>query len=285
MFLQSKTLSIVIPAYNEEKRIVGSLNQLFLYLDSEKITAEIIVVDDGSTDQTFKLLCPFKDKIKIISVWPNRGKGYAVKRGVFKASGELILFFDADLATPLSEIGEFIRFSELTSYQYDLLIGSRDLSRITVHRTLFRALIGQIFKLISHLILPLEVKDSQCGFKMMKREVAVEIFKKARIERWAFDLEVLYLAQKKGCRIIEIPVAWTEKSGSRIKLLRDGIRMLSDLFKIRYYGFFEKQEAPLFETVNPHLTVNIGQDVTIPKPENFGKPAYQTVENKKLDNI
>lgn len=228
---QNYSLSIVIPVYNEEKRIEKTLLELFRYQKINKLKAEIVVVDDGSTDGTMSVLKKYIKRIKIIPVSPNRGKGFAIKIGMIAASGEKVLFMDADLATPLTEIEKIIEKSKF----YDIVIGSRKLKESKVQRNVLRNILGKAFGFISHLLVPLDCKDSQCGFKIFTKSAALNIFNRSRINRWAFDIEVLYLASLLNYRVLEMPVSWREVAGSKVKIFKDAFLMLRDLLKIRFF--------------------------------------------------
>ncbi|MFA7253155.1 MAG: dolichyl-phosphate beta-glucosyltransferase [Patescibacteria group bacterium] len=227
-------LSIIIPVYNEEKRIGKTLSELQEYLSKCKLEYEVIVVDDGSTDQTSFMLYRYKSFIKILPVWPNRGKGHAIRLGMLMASGQKILFMDADLATPLYEVKKILQISG----DYDLVIGSRSDQKIA-KRERFRSLCAKIFNSVTKVIFPLQIKDTQCGFKLFTNAAAKEIFSRARINRWAFDIEVLFLAKKLGFSIGEQSVAWEEKAGSKVRMFRDASRMIVDLVRIRIYNLFD----------------------------------------------
>lgn len=222
-------LSIVIPAYNEKMRLEKTLQQTIAFKKNHPEIAEIIVVDDGSTDNTSKLAKKYTDKVIILPT--NRGKGYAVKKGILLAKEKYVLYMDSDLATPLKEIPTFLK----TIKKYDLVIGSRNTedANITSFQPMYRRILGKIFPFIANAILPLGVKDSQCGFKMFKTSVAKKIVRQQTIERFAFDVELLYLARKKEYRIKEIGITWHDQKGSTVNTLKDGLRMLKDICKLR----------------------------------------------------
>jgi len=228
----NQKLSIIIPAYNEENRIGKTLFNLIDYLEEKKIKAEIIVVDDGSSDHTALIVSRFSRLVKLVPVVPNRGKGYAIKAGILESKGDLILFMDADLATPLFEIENILKFQKESD---DIVIGRRDHAAKNVKRTVFRAIAGNVFKFLAGIIVPISgVTDTQCGFKLFNHRVASEVFSRVKVERWCFDMEVLYLAQKLGFSISEMPISWEDKSGSKVRMLRDSFLMIKDLLKIRF---------------------------------------------------
>lgn len=237
-------LSIVIPVYNEEKRIHASLSKVVDYVKKNGISdnSEIIVVNDGSLDNTVSVINQFKEDynfIKLVDYKDNKGKGYAVKKGVLSAKGDYILFMDADLSTPLEEINKVIRFLDMS---YDLSIGSRGLkdSKIIIQQPIYRRAMGKIFNLTVRLLLIKKIRDTQCGFKCFKKEVAREIFNQTKINGFCFDVEVLYIAQRKGYRIKEIPVKWYDFPDSKVGIFKDSLKMLIEIFKIKFinkYGF------------------------------------------------
>jgi dolichyl-phosphate beta-glucosyltransferase len=228
----NQKLTIVIPVYNEEKRIGKTLLELVNYLEEKAMKVEVIVVDDGSTDHTAFIVERFRKWVKLIPVVPNRGKGFAIKTGILAASGDLILFMDADLATPLDEI---VNFLAGIGEEDEIMIGRRNLDDSKVKRTAFRAFAGLVFKKLSHLLVPVnKIEDTQCGFKLFRKPIALEIFNRAKINRYCFDIEVIYIAQKLGLKIREIPISWEDKPGSTVRMSRDVFVMLKDLFKIRF---------------------------------------------------
>ena len=226
--------SIIIPAYNEKDRILRTLNNIYKYFKGKN--SEIIIVDDGSTDNTASFIEYEKenigDNIKIVSYKKNKGKGYAVKKGVEKAKGELILFTDADNSTPIEEFEKL--FAGLKK-GFDIAIGSRYLknSDVKIKQSIFRILIGRFGNLLIQLLLVKNIKDTQCGFKLFKNKTAKNIFQKQNIERWGFDMEILAIAQLFKYKIIEIPVNWYNSSDSKFSPIKDTVQTLSELIKIK----------------------------------------------------
>ena len=230
-------LSIIIPAYNEEKRLPVYLAGVLEYLDLQDYLSEIIVVDDGSHDSTAEIVARFKQeniRIKLIRLSCNRGKGYAVKTGMLQACGTLRLFSDADGATPITELE---RLRKAIDSGADVAIASRamkDDSR-TVRAHLHRKVIGRVFHFIVTTLTVKGIHDTQCGFKLFTAEAAEAVFPLQRIDDFGFDVEVLYLCQRNGYRIAEVPVNWTDIAGSRVNLIWDSLRMFTDIFKTRYF--------------------------------------------------
>ncbi|HID92140.1 TPA: glycosyltransferase [Candidatus Peregrinibacteria bacterium] len=236
-------LSIVIPAYNESSRIIPTLKSAISYFTSQNIHFEIIVVDDGSTDQTSEICTQVlsSKNHKIIQLSKNKGKGFSVKTGVLESKGRYILFCDADGATPFNQykkLRDAMLFSEIA-------IGSRYKDRSTVEKKqpLYRIIISRTVNIIAQIFLIEGISDTQCGFKLFRNHVGKEIFEKQKIERFAFDIEFLMLAKAKNYRITEIPVIWIDQDGSKVDGLRDGIRTLRDFVLIKFYmmfGFYKK---------------------------------------------
>lgn len=228
--------SIVIPAYNEAKRIGKTLERILEFVNENELPCEIIVVDDGSSDETPHLvesMMKSHPQLRLIRLPTNRGKGGAVKTGVFNARGEYILFSDADLSTPIEELFNLFYWIEKG---YDIAIASRGLpqSRLEVHQPFFREFMGRIFNLLVRLFLLPGIYDTQCGFKLFRREVAMEVFKRQRFEGFSFDFEILYIARKLNYKIKEVPVVWRNAPGSKVKVLRNGFSSLLDIFKTRW---------------------------------------------------
>lgn len=228
-------LSIVIPSYNEEARLPASLEKIAAYIRVRKPNTEVIVVDDGSTDRTAAVAeawCGRIPQLRIVANGVNRGKGFSVRHGSLEACGEIVLFTDADLSSPIEE-GEKL-LAALASH--DVAIGSRavDRSLIEVHESLFREFAGIIFNRIVRVILRLPFVDTQCGFKAFRRERCQIIFEQQTIERFGFDPEVLYLARHHGLSIAEVSVRWAHSPATKVNMLRDSVQMFLDVFVIRW---------------------------------------------------
>lgn len=231
-------LSVVIPAYNEERRLGQSLTKMLAYLKSRRQPFEVIVVDDGSRDATAPLVRRFsaKDKrVRLIMNGGNRGKGASVRRGVEAAKGSLILMSDADLSTPIEELQSL----EKVLQDAELAIGSRALDRSSIkkHQPFYREAGGRLFNLLVRLLTLGGIHDTQCGFKLFRAEAAKAIFPMQQVPRFGFDVEILYLARKQGYRIVEVSVAWENSPESKVRPIRDGLRTFLDLALIRWYDF------------------------------------------------
>ncbi|HEY6268467.1 MAG TPA: dolichyl-phosphate beta-glucosyltransferase [Candidatus Acidoferrum sp.] len=228
-------LSIIIPSYNEEARLPETLERIAAYLSESGRNAEVLVVDDGSKDGTAAVAEYFRVKIptlRVVSNGVNRGKGYSVRHGMQEARGRIALFTDADLSAPIEEAGKLIDALETN----DVAIGSRamDRSLITVRESRFREFAGIIFNKIVRIILWLPFVDTQCGFKVFRRERCSVIFEQQTIERFGFDPELLYLARHHGLRVVEIPVRWGHSAATKVSMLHDSIQMFIDVFTIRW---------------------------------------------------
>jgi dolichyl-phosphate beta-glucosyltransferase len=232
-FLYNMTLSVVIPAYNESKRIKKTLIDIISYLESKKCVYEIIIVDDSSFDNTIQVVNSLKNKnIQIIKNKTNHGKGFCVKRGIKNSKYDFILFSDADLATPIKELDSMIK--EINN-GFDIVVASRNLSKsiIMVEQPFYRQIMGKIFPLIVRLLLIPQIKDTQCGFKLFRSNIAKKIVKKQTINRFCFDVEILFIAKKYRYKIKEVPVTWIDKKGSKVNPFKDSFSMFFDLIKIR----------------------------------------------------
>jgi len=237
--------SIVIPAYNESRRIVATLNRVLSYIAEEGWDAELIVVNDGSRDDTAEIVRSFAERnpmIRLLENPGNKGKGYSVRHGMLSAQGEILLFSDADLSSPIEEAP---RLFEAIGAGADVAMGSRWLrpELQTQRQSLQRQLFGRVFNLILRVLLGLHFKDTQCGFKAFTRRAAQSIFPLQKIERWGFDPEVLFLAQRQGSKVVEVPVKWGHDEKTTIHPLKDGLRMFAEVLKIRWNSLTGKYAA------------------------------------------
>ncbi len=230
--------SVVIPCYNEAGRIGETLRQTLDYLRNESPESELIVVNDGSTDATPQIarevLATAETQTRLLENYPNRGKGAAVRSGLLAAQRPIGLFSDADLSTPLSETPKLIQ--PIVNEDVDLSFGSRALDRrlIGVHQPWRREYAGRVFNLLVRIATNLPFWDTQCGFKAFRLEVCRPILEAARVNGFAFDVELLFLARRAGLRVREIPVRWNHAEGSKVDFLRDSLRMLREVVALRF---------------------------------------------------
>jgi glycosyltransferase involved in cell wall biosynthesis len=234
--LEPLTYSIVIPAYDESARIGATLDKVIAYATQSGWNAEILVVDDGSHDSTPAIVTGYAQKsamVRLVSNPGNRGKGFSVRNGMLHAQGAILLFTDADLSSPIEEAEKL--FAALRSGS-DVAIGSRWVrTELQVRKQpLFRRILGRIFNLLLRLVLGLDYKDTQCGFKAFTRRAAQAVFPLQHIERWGFDPELLFLASRFNFKVSEVPVKWAHRDGTRIHPIKDGLHMFFDLLRVRW---------------------------------------------------
>jgi dolichyl-phosphate beta-glucosyltransferase len=225
-------LSVVIPAYNEEARLPDTLDRVLAYLRSRGQPFEVLVVDDGSTDGTAAAVERRGDpEVKLIRLGVNQGKGAAVRRGMLESRGERVLLTDADLSAPLDELPRL----EARLDDYPIVCGSRGLadSRIVVRQPFFRHQMGKTFNRILRLLGLTAFRDTQCGFKLFRGDVAREVCARCRVNGFAYDVELLYLAERLGHRALELPIVWAHVPESRVQPIVDSARMLSDVVRLR----------------------------------------------------
>ncbi len=226
-------LSIIFPAHNEEIRLIRALDQTIAYLATQPFSAEILVIENGSTDQTFNIAEAYSVAHPSVHVFhtDQAGKGLAIKRGMLSAQGDYRFACDVDLSMPISEINRFIP-PMLTE---DIVIASREASgAIRYNEPGYRHVIGRIFNGLVRLIALHGIRDSQCGFKCFSRKAAEDLFPLQTIMGWTYDVEILFIARKKKFKIVEIGIPWYHDPNSKVKVLRDSVRMLADLFLIRW---------------------------------------------------
>jgi len=234
--------SIVVPAYNERLRIGKTLDQILAHLRQESWNAEVLVVDDGSRDETLQIVSGFANanpQVRVIQNPGNQGKGYSVRNGMLNARGDVLLFTDADLSSPISEATKLFAALDRGA---DVAIGSRwlDPTLQFQRQPLKRRLMSRTFNLYLRLLLGFSYRDTQCGFKAFTRRAAQMIFPRQRITRWGFDAEILYLAHRFHFKVAEVPVSWGHDERSTIHPWRDGMRMGSDALRVRWYAMTGK---------------------------------------------
>ena len=239
------TYSIVIPAFNEGTRLGPTLEKVLGYVHAQNWDAEIIVVNDGSRDNTADIVRSFAAKdpaLRLVENPGNRGKGYSVRNGMLNAHGQIVLFSDADLSSPIEEAPKLFQALEAGA---DIAIGSRWLraETQTQRQPLHRQIFGRIFNLMLRVTLGLKFKDTQCGFKAFKRPAVQKIFPLQKTERWGFDPEILFLARKFKFKVEEVPVAWGHSGETRINPVVDGFRMFLEMMHVRWYDLTGKYSA------------------------------------------
>jgi dolichyl-phosphate beta-glucosyltransferase len=228
-------LSVIIPAYNEEQRLPRTMESIIRYLDRQPIRYEIGVVDDGSADRTCDIVRRYAQdhpRVVLMSYGSNRGKGFAVRYGMMRGRGERLLLSDADLSTPIEEIE---KLSAWLDEGYDIAIGSRALpgSNLPVRQSFLRERVGRSFNFVVRTVSGLSFADTQCGFKLFSRDAAMDVFPLLTIDRWSFDVEALFVAQRMGYRTKEVPITWIDAPGSKVSVGRDLVRTMTDLTRIR----------------------------------------------------
>jgi dolichyl-phosphate beta-glucosyltransferase len=231
------SLSIVVPAYNEAARIGDSLRAVCDYVTAAEVDAEVLVVDDGSTDDTAAVATRILQKRgiehRILTGRPNRGKGYTVREGGQAARKEWTLMTDADLSTPIAEVDRLL--AAAAEGGYSLVMGSRALpdSRIGVRQTWLRQNMGRTFNLMVRLLTGLEIRDTQCGFKLWRTRTVAPLLPDLRVDGFAWDVELLMVAKRAGLTMTEVPVEWNDAVGTKVGLLSDPLRMIRDILRIR----------------------------------------------------
>ena len=236
--------SIVIPAYNEGSRLGATLERVLAYVSQQGEETEVIVVNDGSRDNTADIVRQFAASnpvLRLVENPGNRGKGFSVRNGILNARARVVIFSDADLSSPIEELPKLLKPLKEGA---DIAIGSRWLQSNlqTQRQPLHRQLFGRIFNLLLRTTLGLQFKDTQCGFKAFTAEAAQTIFPLQHIERWGFDPEILFLARKFGFKVREVPIAWGHSGGTRINPLVDGSRMFMEMLRIRWYDLAGKYD-------------------------------------------
>ena len=241
-------LTVVIPAYNEEQRLLPTLKIVTTYLLSRPGTWEVLVVDDGSRDRTREVaeaMSREEPRVRLLALPKNRGKGIAVRTGFVAARGERVLFADADNSTPIEELDKLAGAMDLAGAS--IAIGSRALaeSDVRIKQNPLRQAMGQGFNLVVRTITGLPISDTQCGFKLFRRDACLETFLLQRLGGFAFDAEILFIARRKGLGIVEVPVIWINSPDSRVRIWRDPALMLRDLVRIRWNALRGRYDEPV----------------------------------------
>lgn len=236
---QKPSLSIIIPAFNEERRLPPTFAKLENYFSTTVWRSiEVIVVNDGSQDRTAQVTCEFtkrKPEVRLVHNPGNRGKGYSVRHGVAHASGDWILFTDADLSTPLDELTKLLQVANNSAA--DVIIGSRALDRslILKHQPFSRQLAGMLFNVAVRMTTGMSYRDTQCGFKLFSRRAARELFGRQQLDGFGFDVELLFIAQKLGLTVAEVPVVWEDAPGTKVSMLH-GLDAFVDLLRVHVHA-------------------------------------------------
>jgi dolichyl-phosphate beta-glucosyltransferase len=233
-------LSVVIPAFNEHTRLRTSLDQIVSYFDTRTFDFEIVVVDDGSQDDTYDVAANYvgeigsKGNIRVLKNERNSGKGFSVRRGVLESTGKYVLVTDADLSTPVDEVEKLEK--EVVAGPCSLAFGSRDIqgSEVLLRQSWLREYAGKTFNRIVRFLTALPFKDTQCGFKFFRADDCRRVFLRQRIDRYAFDVEILHIARILGLKMVEVPVVWRHADDSKVRLFVDGPKMILDLLRIRW---------------------------------------------------
>lgn len=231
-------MAVIIPAYNEDQRILPTLERVRDYLSGQRYTWSVTLISDGSTDRTEAIGQEFaahNPGFHVLHYAPNRGKGYAVRKGMLTVEGEMILFSDADLAAPIEEVEKLLEHMQAGA---DVAIGSRPLkeSSLEVRQPFYREMLGRAFNFAVQTLAIRGIKDTQCGFKIFTHKAAQDVFSRCKMDGFSFDFEALMVARDLGYRIDEVPIRWRHQEGSKVVLMRDGPRMLRDLVKLRLKG-------------------------------------------------
>lgn len=243
--MTSPFLSIVIPAYNEANRLPATLDQIISFLKSQTYMAEIIVVENGSTDNTLQVAGSYASRNLNIRVFHNteRGKGLAVRRGMIEAVGQYRFMCDADLSMPINEIN---RFLPPVLKDFDIAIASRESpGSVRYNEPAYRHFVGRVFNTLIRLLALPDLHDTQCGFKCFHASVVEPLFSRQTISGWSFDVELLFIARKLGYRIVEVPIPWYFNAESKVRVLHDSIRMGTDLLTIRLNSIKGIYEQPV----------------------------------------
>lgn len=237
-------LSIIVPAYNEASRLPQTLPQIADFILEQTYRAELLIVNNNSTDDTRQIACEFASEFPFVRVLdePTQGKGAAVRTGMLAATGEYLFMADADLSMPIAEVNKFL---PPTLDNYDVAIGSREVrGAVRYNEPEYRHIMGRIFNFIVRVLAVPGFQDTQAGFKCFRRQVALDVLRRQTIDGWAFDVELLFISLKRGYRIIEVPIHWHYRQNSRISPLRDAIDMVREVLRIRLNGLQGRYNTP-----------------------------------------
>jgi dolichyl-phosphate beta-glucosyltransferase len=252
-------LSIIIPAYNEEHRLPSSLEKIIQFIDRCGYQAEVIVVDDGSTDRTVEIVQQFQKNSNLVKLvqLQHGGKGHAVRAGMLQAEGEFLFLADSDLSMPIDELPKFL---PPALDDYDIAIGSREIpGAVRYDEPFYRHFIGRVFNLLVRLLAVPGISDTQAGFKCFRRPAARKLFSLQTIDGWGFDVEILMLAQKRKMKIVEVPIHWYHNNDSRVRPVQDAFRMFTEVLQVHRNGrngvYKKKDEIlhgmPAVKSINP----------------------------------
>ncbi|MBL8087337.1 MAG: glycosyltransferase family 2 protein [Chthonomonas sp.] len=236
--MSEPSLAVIVPAYNESVRLPKTLARLHEYLSDQTYPWSVVVISDGSTDDTPRIVNDFGIKhpqFTLIDSQPNRGKGFVIRRAMLEVDADLLLFSDADLAAPIEEIEKLLpKIRE----GYEIAIGSRPLreSRLEIRQPKYREYAGRAFNQVVQMLAIRGIQDTQCGFKVFTKPVARDVFARCTLDGFSYDFEALMIARDLGYKIAEVPIRWAHQEGSKVRFLRDGSRMLLDLVRLRLKG-------------------------------------------------
>jgi glycosyltransferase involved in cell wall biosynthesis len=250
--------SIILPAFNESERLGASLEKVLAYVAEQGWDAEVIVVNDGSRDNTAEIAGQFAARnpaVRVLENPGNRGKGYSVRHGVLESRGDYILFSDSDLSSPIREASKL--FAKLREGA-DVAFGSRwlETNLQTERQSILRQIVGRLYNILLRVTLGLNYKDTQCGLKAFTREAAEVVFTRQTIERWGFDPELLFIARKFKLRMVEVPVEWAHDDRSKINPLVDGVKMGIEMLRIRWAGITGVYKSPKWEFAHPRTAAS-----------------------------
>lgn len=252
MTRKTPLLSIIVPAYNEASRLPQTLPQIADFILEQPYQAEVLIVNNNSSDSTREIACEFAHEFPFVKVLdePTQGKGAAVRTGMLAATGDYLFMADADLSMPIAEVNKFL---PPVLSDYDVAIGSREASgAVRYNEPEYRHIMGRVFNMIVRVLAVPGFQDTQAGFKCFRRQVALDVIANQTINGWAFDVELLYIALRRGYDIIEVPIHWHYRQNSRVSPLRDAINMVRQVLRIRLNGMQGQYDRPQLEQPVQH---------------------------------